>query len=88
MSFLSGIWKWFKGFFVKVGKTAIGIAAESISDYATHVVKEVDKRSDMTGKEKFNYAKDKLHDKYPSIEDAAIDLAIQAALALVRDKVQ
>ena len=86
MGFFSSIFDWFKGFFSVVAKTAIGIAAESIKDTALEIVENVETNSGKQGIEKFNIAKETLTKKYPSMKEAAINLAIEAAVAIIKDK--
>lgn len=88
MGFFSSIFGWFKDFFSLVASTAVGMAAESISSAAIDVVKELDEHHSLNGTEKWTRAKRVLSTKYPSVESAAINLAIESALAIVKDKMK
>jgi predicted RNA polymerase sigma factor len=86
MGFFSSFFGWFKSLFSLVAETAIGIAADSIKESAIAVVKNLENKPDLNGTEKYNTAKDVLVKKYPSMQEAAINLAIEAAVAIVKDK--
>lgn len=82
----SEIYSWFKSIFSYVAKTFIGEAAEELSDAAVSIVSELEKNPHLSGKEKFKRAEEALSGKYPSAESAAINLAIEVAVAIVRDQ--
>lgn len=82
------LFNWTKSFFVSVAKTVAGQAAESISETAKEVVNKMEEKQDLSGPEKFKQAKDILTKKYPSMDAVAIDLAIQAAVAIVDDYIE
>jgi hypothetical protein len=86
MSIFGKLFGWFKDFFGLVAETFIGKAAEEIKDAALEVVEELSKNPDMSGSEKWNKARNHLKEKYPSVESAAINLAIEAAVAIIKDK--
>ena len=86
MGFFSSFFGWFKSFFSVVAETAIGIAVESMKDTALAIVKNLEKKPDLKGSEKFNTAKNVLAENYPSAKNAAINLAIESAVAIVKDK--
>ncbi len=86
MGFFSTIFGWFKDFFGTVSKTVIGKAAESIGETAIVVVEGLEKRGDLSGEDKWEYARRELEHQYPSITSAAINLAIESAVAIVKDK--
>jgi predicted RNA polymerase sigma factor len=86
MGFFSSFFGWFKSLFSLVAETAIGIAADSIKESAIAVVKNLENKPDLNGTEKYNTAKDVLVKKYPSMQEAAINLAIEAAVAIIKDK--
>jgi hypothetical protein len=88
MRFFSSIFGWFKDFFGMVASTVIGEAAESISETAMAIVEGLETKEDLSGAEKWDYARKELESRYPSIESAAINLAIESALAIVRDKMK
>ena len=84
---------WFKrvfgiigSFFKTVAQTAIGIAAEDISHLAMTVVTDLHNNSAISGPAKRNKAVDIIRETYPSIESAAINLAIETAWAIISDK--
>ncbi len=87
-NWMGNIFNWFKSIFSKVAKTAIGIATDRISQTALTVVESMENHPEMTGKEKFNKAFNSLRYSYPNIETVAINLAIEIAVALVKDKYQ
>lgn len=82
---LGAIFDWFKSFFREVAGTAIGVAAEEMSEAAITVVGALEEEG-VSGKEKYDRAKSALKDRYPSAESAAINLAIETALAIIRDR--
>lgn len=86
-SMFSAIFGWFSGFFKRVAKTFIGKAAEEMSEAALVVVEALEEKN-LTGEEKYRKAKKTLKDKYPSAEGVAINLAIETALAIVKDKLK
>lgn len=74
-------------FFKTAAKTAIGIAAAEVGPLAMEVVKSLHDKSDMRGSEKRGLAVATIRGKYPNIETAAINLAIETAWAIISDKV-
>lgn len=87
MGFLNSVFGWLKGFFDLVASTVLGKAAESISKAAVEVVESLE-GEDMNGKEKWEEAQRVLKEMYPSVEIAAINLAIESAVAIVKDKLE
>ncbi len=88
MSFWGTLFGWTKSFFTYVAETIVGQAAESLSDAALDIVQNLESKHDLSGKEKFNQAKDVLAKKYPSVQTAAINLAIESAVAIVKDQME
>ena len=88
MGFWGALFGWTKSFFSYVAETVLGQAAESLSDAALDIVQNMESKQDLSGKEKFNQAKDVLAKKYPSIQTAAINLAIESAVAIVKDQME
>ncbi len=78
MSFWGTLFGWTKSFFTYVAETIVGQAAESLSDAALDIVQRLESKQDLSGKDKFNQARDILVNKYPSVEAAAINLAIES----------
>lgn len=85
---------WFKnlfmaisGFFKMAAKTAIGIAAADIGQFAIEIVSELHEK-DLSGPGKRALAKRAIRTKYPNIQTAAINLAIETAWAIISDQVK
>jgi len=88
MGFFTKMYNWFKSFFSQVAQTLLGVAAESIKDTALEVVNDLEKRPNLSGKDKYKKAESILREKYPDIESAAINLAIEAAVAIIKDRLE
>jgi hypothetical protein len=75
-------------FFKEVATTAIGIAASEIGPLAMEVVKGLHDNSGMSGSEKRGMAVATIRSKYPNVESAAINLAIETAWAIIKDRIK
>lgn len=85
---------WFKSLFMKIGSffktvatTAIGIAANDIGPFVIEIVQEIHDTQNMDGSQKRDMAVGMIKTKYPDIQTAAINLAIETAWAIISDKV-
>jgi len=85
MNFFKKMFGMFSRFFSRVAETAIGVAADSISATAIEIVGAIENSSDMSGVAKRNLAVDKIRERYPDIQTAAINLAIETAVAIVKE---
>lgn len=83
---------WFgivKDFFQMVAQTSVGRLVNEIQDMAIEVVYNIEQENgDLSGTEKFRIAYDTLVDRYPWIMERAINLAIEMAVAVIKDKVR
>jgi len=75
----------FSRFFSRVAETAIGVAADSISATAIEVVGRLEGSVELSGSEKRRLAIDTIRRRYPDVQTAAINLAIETAVAIVRE---
>ena len=85
MNWFKNIFGFVSKFFSRAAKTAIGVAAESISEMALEVVNGLESNGGLSGVAKKDLAIDLIKEKYPDIQTAAINLAIETALAIIRD---
>lgn len=89
------IWKWLLGLLGLAAKTLTGEAAEFISGPAKKVVAMLEENPDLTGSEKYDRARAYLKDHYGGdiadkfgehLVNRAINLAIEAAVAVIKEK--
>lgn len=84
--FLKNLWDTISPFFKTAAKTAIGKMADSIASSAQTYVLEIEALyPNISGQEKFNIVKERLRMHYPAIKEAAINLAIELAVAIIKD---
>lgn len=83
-SFFSSVFTFFRPFAKEAAKTAIGVAVEEMRDAAKAFVRAADKAP--LGTNKYEYARKRMKQHYPNAKDSAIDLAIQMALAVIKDE--
>jgi len=83
---------WFKRFFSnalsflqRAAKTVVGVAAEEIGETAISVVSLLEMNPELSGSEKRDLAVDNIRRKYPDVQSVAINLAIESALAIIRE---
>ena len=86
MSFFSKIFGFFSDFFSVVAKTLIGKSVEEISETALEIVEDLERFPTLSGEEKYRKARDFLKSEYPSAKSAAINLAIESAVAIIKDQ--
>lgn len=86
---------WFKNLFTAISsffklaaKTAIGIAAADIGEFAMEIVGDLQARTDLKGSDKRTLAMNAIKSRYPDIQTAAINLAIETAWAIISDRVK
>lgn len=88
---------WIKGalgfigsFFKRAARTAVGAAANSLEDMAVSVVREVQRKvpAEAGDLAKFDMAKQILKERYPNYKDAALNLAINLAVAVVKNEME
>lgn len=72
-------------FFFMAAKTAIGIAANDISKVVLEIVKDLEQHNQLSGKDKKRMAINMVKKEYPNAESAVINLAIETAVAIVKD---
>jgi len=88
MGFFSRIFGFFSDFFQQVARTIIGQAVEEIKEAALEIVDEIESRHpNLSGEEKWKIAERKLSSRYPSFKSAAINLAIESAVALIKENI-
>jgi len=89
------MWAWIKGiiasaFFKKVATTTIGVVADRIAGDVLRVVTDVEVNNpNLKGTEKFQAAYRMVRRMYPdsnSVKQASINLAIEAAHAILTDR--
>ena len=85
MNFFKKIFGMFSQFFSRVAETAIGVAADSISVTALEVVGNLENSTGLSGSEKKDRAVGIIKGRYPDIQTAAINLAIETAVAIVKE---
>lgn len=74
-------------FFKRAALTALGVAVNELEEVATEVVRTVEEaRPDLSGKEKYDIVFQKIKTQYPSIQTAVINLAIELAVAIIKDQ--
>lgn len=85
---IKGFFGGFGGFFAQVAQTAVGAAVEELKDVAMDIVDQIqsDWGDDVSGARKFNMAEDYMQDHFPDAQSAAINLAIEMAVAIVKDR--
>jgi len=88
MGFFNWLWGSTKDFFSYVAKTAIGIAVEDIKDVALSIVQDMENRKGLDGQEKFKLAHDTLKQEYPDAQTTVLNLAIESAVAIVKDQTE
>jgi len=72
-------------FFVAAAKTTIGLAAEELSETALRVVRQIDKLEGLSGQDKHARAVILIQQEYSKAPSVAINLAIEAAVAITKD---
>ena len=77
-------------FFKRAARTAIGAAANSLESTAVSVVREVQRKAPVNAGDlaKFDMVKQVLKKRYPNYKDAAINLAIEMAVAVVKAEME
>lgn len=74
------------GLFARAARTIIGQAANRLEHIAEQLVREAQSHPDLkTGKDKFDWVKGQIKERFPSYKEAAINLAIELAVAVVKD---
>jgi len=81
-------WLWKAGeFFLMVATSAIGKSVEELKDIAVEVVQEIERtEGDISGEEKFQIAYDIITDRAPGYAKSVYNLAIESAVAIVKDR--
>lgn len=85
MNWFKRIFSKLSEFFMQAAQTAIGVAADSISSTAIEVVSKLDANHSLSGAAKRDIAIGTIKEKYPNIQTAAINLAIESAVAIVKE---
>lgn len=87
--FFKKLFGWMSDFFERAAKTAIGVFVDKMKEEAIRVVRDAELApGSMSGKEKYDYAFDKLKRRYPDAETAAINLAIELAVAIITEELK
>jgi len=74
-------------FFMSVAKSTIGQMVYEIHDTAEKVVENIEKENgNLSNHEKWEIAYSTIKKQFPHIRDAAINLAIEMAVALMKQK--
>ena len=81
MGFFKAIANWFRGFFKEAAKTATGVVVEEMQEAALTIVREAENAPNVHSK--YEYAFKELKKKYPNAKTAAINLAINLAVAII-----
>jgi len=76
----------FAGMFFEVAVTSIGMAAEQMKETAADIVSAIEEDEELDGQDKFNIAWDVLSDKFPDSPEEAKNLAIETAVAIVKEQ--
>jgi len=91
MGFLTTLFGWLKGLFAQAAETMTGKIAESLADIATVVVTEL-AAGNLTSNQKRAEAYNRIWSAAISegmeVTTAAINLAIELAVAVVKDRVE
>lgn len=82
--FFKGVFSFLLPFAKEAAQTAVGVAAEEMRDAAKAFVKEAEQAPASVNK--YDYARKKMKEQFPSAELAAINLAIEMAVAVLKDQ--
>lgn len=86
MNWFKNLFTTISNFFKMASKTAIGIAAADIGEFAMEIVEDLHIRKDLKGYAKRTLAVNAIRSQYPDIQTAAINLAIETAWAIISDR--
>jgi len=85
MDWLKNLFATIGSFFKRAAKTAIGVAARKLEKDATEIINRVEvDNPGISGKVKARMAYEMMRAKYPDVKTAAINLAIELAVALLK----